>query len=37
VDPPGGDFHDEQDVEPAQGDRVEVEEIGGRQSGRLGA
>jgi hypothetical protein len=37
VDPSGMDLHHEQDVEPAQADGVEVEEIGGQQASRLGA
>ena len=37
VDPAGAHFHDEQDVEPAQGDGVEGEEVGGQQSGGLSA
>jgi hypothetical protein len=37
VDAATGDFHDEQDVEAAQRDGVEVEEVGGQQSGRLGS
>jgi hypothetical protein len=27
VHPPGGDLHHEQHVQPAQGDRVEIEEV----------
>jgi len=30
VDAPGLDLHDEQDVQPAQADGVEVEEVGGQ-------
>ena len=37
VDAAAGDFHDEQDVESAQPDGVEVEEVGGQQPGRLGS
>jgi hypothetical protein len=37
VNPPAGDFHDEQYVESAQPDGVEVEEVGGQQPGRLGS
>jgi hypothetical protein len=37
VDAPAGDFHDEQHVESAQPDGVEMEEVGGQQAGRLGA
>jgi hypothetical protein len=37
VHPPGGDLHHEQDVQPAQPDGVEVEEVGRQQPGRLGA
>jgi hypothetical protein len=37
VDASGGDLHDEQDVESAQADGVEVEEVGGQQPCRLGA
>jgi hypothetical protein len=37
VDAATADLHDEQDVEPAQGDGVEVEEVGGQQSAGLGA
>jgi hypothetical protein len=29
----GADLHEEQDVDPAQGDGVEGEEVGGQQSG----
>jgi hypothetical protein len=35
VDATAGDLHDEQHVKPARGDRVDVEEISGQQSGRL--
>jgi hypothetical protein len=35
--PSGANFHDEQDVESAQGDGVEGEEIGGQQAGGLSA
>jgi hypothetical protein len=37
MDPSGANFHDEQDVESAQGDGVEGEEIGGQQAGGLSA
>ena len=37
MDPSGLNFHDEQDVESAQGDGVEGEEIGGQQAGGLSA
>jgi hypothetical protein len=33
--PTGDDLHYDQDIQPAQRDRVEVEEIGREQSGRL--
>jgi hypothetical protein len=36
VESSGADFHDEQDIESAQGDGVEGEEVGGQQSGGLG-
>ncbi len=36
VDAAAGDFHDEQDVESAQRDGVEVEEVAGQQPSRLG-
>jgi len=32
---PGGDLHDEQHVQPAQGDGVDVKEVGREQPGRL--
>ena len=37
VDPSVGDFNDEQDVEAAQPDGVEMEEVGGQQPGCLGS
>jgi hypothetical protein len=36
VDSSGADFHHDQDIESAQGDGVEGEEVGGQQSGGLG-
>ena len=36
VDPASADFHDKEDVESAQRDGVEGEEIGGQQPGGLG-
>ena len=37
VDPSGVHFHDKQDIESAQRDGVEGEEVGGQQSGGLSA
>jgi hypothetical protein len=37
VDAPAGDFQDEQNIESAQPDGVEVEEVGGQQPGCLGS
>jgi len=37
MDPSGADFHDEQDVEAAQPDGLQGEEVGGQQAGGLSA
>jgi hypothetical protein len=35
VHPPAGDLHHEQHIQPAQGDRLDAEEVGGQQPGGL--